>query len=70
MGIVAPADSRIEEAIPSRYFDEYVSLTFEHLNAMGIKAYNEYLTASYGDYMQLPPVELRVSHHIYTAYWK
>ena len=70
MGIVARADSRIEEAIPSRYFDEYVSLTFEHLNAMGIKAYNEYLTASYGDYMQLPPVELRVSHHIYTAYWK
>lgn len=70
MGIVAPADSRIEEAIPSSYFEEYVELPFENTNVMSIKEYAIYLTASYGDYMQLPPVEQRVSHHVFYAYWK
>lgn len=32
--------------------------------------YDEYLRKTYGDYMQLPPVEKRVTHHFFKAYWK
>lgn len=70
MGIVAPADSRIEEVIPSCFFDEYIELPFEDVLVMSIKEYDKYLTAAYGDYMQLPPVEKRVTHHAFRAYWK
>ena len=37
---------------------------------MAIEKFDEYLKATYGDYMQLPPVEKRVSHHKFEAYWK
>ena len=70
MGIVAPSDSRIEEAIPSCFFETYVLLPFEHLNVMSIKDYDKYLTAAYGDYMKLPPIENRVSHHVFKAWTK
>ena len=32
--------------------------------------YDEILSAIYGDYMQLPPVEQRVSNHGFKAFWK
>lgn len=70
VGIVAPADSRIEEIIPSSFFEEYVQIPFENLCVMSIREFDKYLTAAYGDYMQLPPIEKRVSHHVYKAYWK
>lgn len=34
------------------------------------KGYDEWLTNFYGDYMALPPVESRVTHHHFTAYEK
>lgn len=34
------------------------------------KESESYLVNRYGDYMQLPPVEKRISHHNYTAYEK
>ena len=33
------------------------------------KNYHEILTADYGDYMQLPPEEQRITHHSFKA-WK
>lgn len=33
-------------------------------------AYDEWLRSIYGDYMQLPPEEKQVTHHIYDVYWK
>lgn len=38
---------------------------FENIEVMGCDDMNAYLTAVYGDYMQLPPVEKRVTHHDY-----
>lgn len=32
--------------------------------------YDEVLRAEYGDYMQLPPVEQRITHHSSQEYWK
>lgn len=32
--------------------------------------YDTYLTQLYGDYMQLPPVEKRKSHHTFHMYWR
>ena len=32
--------------------------------------YDKVLRRCYGDYMELPPVEKRVTHHAFDAYWK
>ena len=51
------------------WFSSYVTLEFEghHFNAM--KGYKEYLTACYGNFMELPPVSKRVNHES-VAYFK
>ena len=43
--------------------------SFEGKEFMIPKHYHEILTSDYGDYMQLPPVEQRVSHHDFKL-WK
>ena len=39
-------------------------IQFEDATFCAPNNYHEYLTISYGDYMQLPPMEKRVQHHI------
>ena len=34
------------------------------------QGYDEWLRNIFGDYMQLPPEEKRVTHHVFKAYWK
>ena len=34
------------------------------------QGYDEWLRNIFGDYMQLPPEEKRVTHHVFEAYWK
>ena len=34
------------------------------------REYDKVLRRCYGDYMELPPVEKRVTHHAFDAYWK
>lgn len=51
-------------------FETYIELEFEGYHFQGLKAYDEYLTALYGDYMQLPPENERVYQHGFTAFWK
>lgn len=57
-----------KEVIRKEAFLEYIPLPFEGRTYQGIKEYDRYLSALYGDYMQLPPVEKRVSHHLYDAF--
>ena len=69
-GIIVPNDNRFEELLPSDYFESYTTLPFEGFNAMVIEKYEEYLAASYGNYMQVPPENKQISHHVFTAWWK
>lgn len=49
-------------------FSEFVEVDFEDKKYMVPKGYDEWLRSFYGDYMQLPPEEKRVSHHKFEAY--
>lgn len=49
-------------------FESYTNLEFENLNVKVITEYDNWLKTIYGDYMQLPPEEKRISRHSFTAY--
>ncbi len=49
-------------------FSSFVDVEFEGRTYKAPAGYDECLRALYGDYMQLPPVEQRKSHHIFKAY--
>ena len=49
-------------------FDRTVNLEFNGKMYPAPVGYHEYLTALYGNYMELPPEEKRVSHHHFKAY--
>lgn len=52
----------------SNIFEEYCDINFENLTLRGIKKSHEFLTNIYGDYMTLPPVEKRKTHHDFSVY--
>lgn len=51
-------------------FDSTISWDFEGKKYPVPEGYDKWLTSFYGDYMQLPPVEKRVTHHQFKAYIK
>lgn len=51
-------------------FDNMVSLDFEGCQFPAPANYDRWLRNTYGNYMQLPPEEERISHHHYKAYLK
>ena len=61
---------REREILPKQLYSEFVLLEFENKKYYVIKGYDEYLTSIFGDYMTLPPIEKRVSHHFFKAYIK
>lgn len=54
---------------PKSSFNDYIDIPFEQYTFKAIAEYNEFLQASYGNYMELPPIEQQVSHHYFTAFW-
>ena len=50
-------------------FSSLIDITFEGRMYKALKGYDEYLTNLYGDYMQLPPVEKRISGHSQHKYY-
>ena len=54
---------RYKEIMLQQVFGSPRKYKFENLEIYGVEKYNEYLTNLYGNYMQLPPLEKRVSHH-------
>ncbi len=61
---------REREIYRRELFTELTTLTFEGREFYAIAAYDEYLKAHYGDYMQLPPAEKQVTHHTFKAYYR
>lgn len=57
-------------SVPRYYFDNLIDCPFEDRTYLVSEQYDALLRVYFGDYMQLPPVEQRVSNHGYTAYWK
>ena len=57
-----------KEVMSADVFSDYVKLEFEGKLYPAIAGYDVYLSSIYGNYMELPPVEKRVSHHLYDAY--
>lgn len=60
------SDSRFEK----RIFDNSIKLEFEGCLFNCPKDYDKVLSTQYGNYMKLPPLEQRVTHHVFWAYWK
>ena len=44
-------------------FDKFVKVEFMNRSFMVIEDYDSWLKKIYGDYMQLPPLEKRITHH-------
>ena len=57
-----------KEIMPREWFENVVRMEFEGHSFCIPERYDEVLTHFYGDYMQLPPVEDRVSHHDYEVF--
>ena len=55
-------------ACSKRVFDSFVEVEFEKKMYKAPVGYDEWLKSFYGDYMQLPPEEKRVTHHSFVAY--
>ena len=51
--------------MPRALFDEVQRYRFEDTSILGVKDYNTYLTALFGNWQQLPPEDKRVEGHDY-----
>ena len=58
------------EMVDKAVFEHDIYQEFEGRKYRVPVGYDIWLRSIYGDYMQLPPVEHRVSHHIFDAWWK
>lgn len=69
-GIFTPADNTFNSITDNNVFEEYTEVKFEGMSFYIVKDYDSLLHAFYGDYMKLPPVEKRITHHSFDAWWK
>ena len=46
------------------------NIKFENLEVKAVKNRNYFLEKWYGDFMKLPPIDKRISHHNFKAYYK
>lgn len=53
---------RTREIVPTEFYGEGKMYQFEDIYLRGLDMYDEYLTWTYGDYMQLPPEDKRKTH--------
>ena len=54
---------------PKQWCMETIMVDFEHGRYPAFSKYDEYLTYQYGNYIQLPPEDKRISHPM-KAYWR
>lgn len=59
-----------KEIVLREYFSDIVKIEFEKSIYNAPIGYDGYLSHVYGDYMKLPPLDKRVTHHDFKAFWK
>ena len=59
-----------KEIYEQKIFCSYSDYIFENKTYKGISDFDTYLSGHYGNYMELPPIEMQVRHHKTTAYRK
>ena len=57
-----------KEVFPKAWLQGQVMFAYEDMEVALPSGYDNYLRQYYGDYMQLPPVEKRISHHLKAYY--
>lgn len=62
------AGPSIKGCFPAEDMASSVDIVFEGKTYKTMTGYKDYLTRTYGNYMQLPPEDQRVTHH-FEAYW-
>ncbi len=60
----------INSRTPKKWYQDFVMLDFEGEKYKAPSGYHDILTTTYGDYMQLPPEEKRITHHSYKTFLK
>jgi lipopolysaccharide cholinephosphotransferase len=63
------AGPKMKGCFPAEDIASSVDIEFEGKLYKTMVGYKDYLERTYGDYMTLPPVEQRVTHH-FEAYWR
>lgn len=63
-------NNKVSQRVHKNIFEEYSELYFEGNLYPVILKYDYYLNLIYGDYMQMPPENKRVTHHSFVAYSK
>ena len=58
-----------KDIFPRAWLSAGTELTFESVKFQVPTEYDKYLKQLYGNYMELPPVEKRVSHHHFVAHY-
>ncbi len=58
------------EILNKSIYDDVILVQFEDEKFNAPIGYDDYLKALYGNYMELPPVDKRETHHYFDAYWK
>ncbi len=69
-GGVIPYYFTFKRYLRADLFRTYIQHIFEGKTYPIVKDYDTLLSATYGDYMTLPPKEKQVTKHIFRAYWK
>lgn len=64
------AGMKCKKPIPTKIFDNYQYLQFEDRKYLAVSDFDQYLRLTFGDYMQLPPIEQRVRTHNFISFWK
>ena len=70
VGTIECCFNGIKNRLRKEWFSGYVYVPFEDREFRVPIGYDNILKAIYGNYMQLPPEEARVTHHRNNVYWK
>ncbi len=58
------------EILEREWFSDSIELPFENRKYLAPVGADQYMRRLFGNYMQLPPEDKRVSHHSFIAYYK